>query len=103
MKIEFKNKKLKKTCEDSKKLNKEFNKQAEKIITRISELAAADNLYDISKLPQARLHPLRGDLVGCFAVDLKHPYRLIFSPLNGDVSDLKLIISIKILKIDDYH
>jgi len=103
MEIVFKNSKLKKICEDYKKISIKYGKQAEEIIKRMNELNAAENLYDISKLPQARLHLLSGDLKGCFAVDLKHPYRLILKPLNGDLSDLKSITSIQINDIIDYH
>ena len=104
MEINFKNNKMKKTCEDYKKLTQEYgNQQAEQIIKRINELVSAENLYDISKLPQARLHLLIGNLKGCLAVDLKQPYRLILSPENGDLSNWKSITIIKILDIKDYH
>ena len=104
MEIEFKNNKMKRTCEDYKRLILKYgNQQAEQIIKRISELDAAENLYDISKLPQARLHPLTGNYDGYLAVDLKHPYRLILSPVNGDLSDLESITAIKIIEIKDYH
>lgn len=104
MEIEFKNSKMKRICEDYKRLTLVYgNQQAEQIIRRISELDAAENLYDISKLPQARLHPLTGNYDGYLAVDLKQPYRLILSPANGDLADWKSITAIKIIEIKDYH
>ena len=104
MQISFKDGKMRKLCEDGKKLYKKYGKiQAGKIVQRINELLSAKNLYDISKLPQARLHKLSQNWKGCFAIDLKHPYRLILKPLNGNYLDYRSITEIKILTIIDYH
>jgi len=100
MQVEFKNPKLKKICEDNKRLSKKYgDKQAKEIIKRINELDAAANLYDISKIPQARLHPLRQNWKGYCSVDVKHPYRIFLLPLNGDLSDIKTITAVKIVNI----
>ena len=104
MEISFNSKKLKKNCEDHKKLKASYGAiQSSRIIQRISELQAATNLYDISKLPQARLHSLVGDKKGQLAVDILHPYRIILLPLDGNTEDLKTITSIEIVSIIDYH
>ncbi len=104
MEISFREKKLKKICEDERKLIREFNlDQSEKISQRLGELSSAETLFDISKLPSARLHLLLGDFKGCFSVDIKHPYRIILKSLNGDVNDIKTISKIMIEKIMDYH
>lgn len=104
MEISFINSKLQKTCEDQGKLKAKFGSlQAQRIIRRINELQAAANLYDITQLPQARLHPLQGDRKGQFAVDIIHPHRIILSPLNGDVADLKTVTIVEINAILDYH
>lgn len=105
MEIDFKNNKLKKICENNKQLQIKYGKQqAEIIIKRIGELQAAENLDDISKLPQARMHKLSGGYDNHFAVDLKHPYRLIFFPKNGDSTNLKSITSVKIIEAcTNYH
>ncbi|NQU73922.1 MAG: type II toxin-antitoxin system RelE/ParE family toxin [Candidatus Omnitrophica bacterium] len=105
MEISFKNARIKKECEDYKKLVREYGSlQARKIVARINEFNSAESLYDISRLPQARLHKLSGDLKGCFAVDVKHPYRIIILPLDGEAADLKTITKIKIEKIyHNYH
>ena len=70
---------------------------------RINELDAATNLYDIKSMPQTRLHILKQDWKGHFAVDIKHPFRLILLPINGELSDIKSITEIKIITIIDYH
>ena len=104
MEIEFRINKMKKAYENIKKLRREYgSQQAEEIVKRINELQNAPTLYDISKLPQARLHPLSGTLNGHFAVDLKHPYRMILLPLNGEISDYNTITKIQIYDIKDYH
>ncbi|MDO8573000.1 MAG: type II toxin-antitoxin system RelE/ParE family toxin [bacterium] len=104
MELSFKDKKLKKTCEDVTLLKRRYgNLQAELIVQRINELLSAESLFDISKLPQVRLHPLKGKLKKCYALDIKHPYRIIITYLNGDSQDLKSISKVMIIEIIDYH
>lgn len=104
MDIEFKNKKMQKIFEDNILLSKKYgSRQAEEIISRINELKAAENLFDISKIPQARLHSLSNNWKNHYAVDVKHPYRLVLFPLNGLNKDLRSITSIKIAEMIDYH
>ncbi len=104
MNIEFKNNKMKELCENYKLLVRKYgDQQAKKIVIRINELIAAENLFDISKLPQTKLHSLSGNLQDHYAVDLKQPFRLLLFPLNGDKTDLKTITSIKLIDIVDYH
>ncbi len=74
------------------------------------ELRAADTLADISMLPPARRHGLSGDRAGQFAVDVQHPFRLIFEPAHDPVPrkedggiDLARVTAIRILEVTDYH
>ena len=74
------------------------------------ELRAADTLADISTLPPARCHQLSGDRAGQFAVDVRHPFRLIFEPAHDPVPrkedggiDLPRVTAIRILEVTDYH
>ena len=74
------------------------------------ELRAADTLADISTLPPARCHQLSGDRAGQFAVDVRHPFRLIFEPAHDPVPrkedggiDLTRVTAIRILEVTDYH
>ncbi len=86
------------------------SKTAEKLKQRMAELYAADYLKDIDLLPGPRLHQLKGKRKGQFAVDLAHPFRLIFKPSNKPIPtrkeggvDLELIDKIEIIVITDYH
>jgi proteic killer suppression protein len=103
MEISFKDKKLKKHCEDITSLKKSYGAQAPTIMQRINEIKAAESLLDISKLPHLRLHPLQGTYKNCYAIDIKHPYRIIISPQNGTTQDYKTIGQIMIIDIIDYH
>ncbi len=55
-------------------------------------------------------HELTAERKGTFAVDLIHPFRLIFKPSekaelrkeDGGI-DLEKVLSITILKVEDYH
>lgn len=95
--------KLGKHYENEKKLEQKYGNQAELIARRINQLLAAESLYDISKLPQAKLHPLSNNRKGQYAVSLLHPKRLILLPMDGDGTDLKSITSVQILEIVNYH
>lgn len=105
MKICFKDKKLHKLCENSAKLKAKYGKiKSRRIIMRIGDLMDATNLYDISKLPQARLHLLQNNRKDQFAVDTLHPFRMILIPLDGSKNDIRSITSVEIISInEDYH
>lgn len=111
MDINFKTTKLQKLCNDSKRLIQKYgDKQARRISIRLQQLSAADNLQDISKLPQLRCHELKGNRKGQLAVDLIHPYRLIFKvdqePIPEKDSgglDWEQVHTIMIHEIEDYH
>ena len=105
MEIVFKNARMKEDSEDLRCLSRKYGKlQASKISARLNELDAAESLDDIWKLPHVRLHALSGKLKGNFAIDIKHPYRIIFFPLNGDTANLKTVTKIQISALcHGYH
>lgn len=104
MEILYKNKKLKKTFESSKELVKSYgDRMAKKIVQRMNELIAAESLFDIRCNPSARLHLLDGNYKNNFAIDLVHPYRLIIQPGDGEITDVKTIKIVEIIKVIDYH
>jgi proteic killer suppression protein len=79
-----------------------------KIQLRLDQLRAALTLADMAALPAARCHELQGDRQGQLAVDLVHPWRMIFTPVEWiekdagglDWSKVEVIV---IEEIVDYH
>ena len=110
MVILFADKRLEKESNDHRLLQKRHGAvQAKKIEQRLADLAAAQNLQVMKTLP-GRCHQLTGDLKGSFALDLVHPYRLLFEIANDPIPvkpdggvDWLLVTEIIITKIEDYH
>jgi toxin HigB-1 len=63
---------------------------ARKYVQRINIIKATSNFSDLGRLPSLRLHPLKGQLKGSWAIDLHDRYRLIFS-LEGKNLEIALI------------
>ena len=113
MYIDFKNKKLKEICSNFKSATIKFGeKNARKLMQRLNELNASENLAIFIKLPQTGFHELRGNRKGQYAVNLIQPFRLIFitkideNEFNWKLSGLEYyeqITTIKILEVKDYH
>ena len=77
---------------------------------RLAVLRNARNLYQVPVTPPDRFHLLRGDRTGQYAVDLVHPYRLIFEPNHDPIPrlaaggvNLGQVTAITILEVVDYH
>lgn len=111
MKISYNSSKLEKILNSEREIIKNYGaEQAKKIRIRMSVLMSANNLGEISRNPPDRCHPLDGQRRGQFAVDIKHPYRIVFEPTvnpppllpDGGV-DLAKITEITILEVEDYH
>lgn len=97
-----------KTFSDSKAPQKSFGAVgAKKIALRLQQLAAAPTLADMRDLP-GRCHQLPGDLDGLLAVDVHHPYRLLFRATtqvrkyDGGL-DWSLVEGVTIVRVEDYH
>ena len=107
MKLRFKNNRIKKQCETPQRAQLDFGSRMGNVLTqRVAELAAATSLLDIKHIPAARLHRLKGARADEFAVDLVHPYRLVFRPIlqeGVDIFDLESINIIRIEEVTDYH
>lgn len=85
MNILYKDKNIEKQCKDYKIAIKKYNKLvAEKLHGVINFIEDADNLMDVKSIPNYRLHPLKGDKKGEYAIDLgkKLGFRLIIVPLD---------------------
>lgn len=111
MDILFQDQKLAKVCNDeSLRIRKYGSVCARSIKRRLDELRAAENLEVLRFLPQVRCHELKGNREGTLAVNLEHPYRLIFEPANEPIPrkpdnglDWKRVTAIRVLNMEDYH
>jgi plasmid maintenance system killer protein len=122
MLVQFSTRKLKRSIEDDAEARKRFGKDmAKKIRLRLGALLAAGSLGDFwpPMSPPERCHELKGDLAGTFSMDLTHPYRLLFRPMNsqqephdetkdeGEQSDQKArwhsIDAIEVVAVEDTH
>lgn len=111
MNITFRNRQLNNLCDDFARLVNKFGKRNAKLITqRLSQLRAMPNLALARKLPQLRCHELTGDRKGELAIDVEHPFRLVFrvnqepAPKKRDGGlDWAQVDAIVIIAIEDYH
>lgn len=98
MDITYRNKKIEKVCTDAKTAERTYGREmADKIHQRIDEMDAADTVEMMIKFRIGRCHPLTQNRKGQYAVDLVHPYRLVFEK-NGEEIQIA-----NILEIVDYH
>ncbi len=112
MLIFFRTKKLQKTCNSSREMQRSFGViRAKKLQQRLMELQAADHLGQIPRVPPPRCHEMTGDRQGQLSVDLDQPYRLFFIPANDPVPlkeedqglDWSAVTEIEIIEIADPH
>lgn len=111
MEVCFASRKMQKTCSSEKEMKREWgNVLAKKLQQRLMELKAADTLDDISRLPPARCHELKGGRKGELSLDVTHPYRLVFrpdhdpSPFKSDGGlDWTKVTKVVVLEVVDTH
>jgi proteic killer suppression protein len=108
MVIQFRTRALQTIGNDGKAARKALGKRSADLLRkRLDDLQASDNLEALRHLP-GRCHELRGGRGGQFGVDLEHPKRLVFEPLDGARKsdggfDWSSITAIEIVEIVDYH
>ena len=110
MKIGFVTEKLQSIFNSEKKLIQKYGViQTEKIKKRMKVLQFAASLAEVPVQKPDRRHQLKGNRKEQFAVDLHHPYRLIFKPeddypfLPDGGINIKQVTGIIILGVEDYH
>jgi toxin HigB-1 len=109
--ILFRTKKLARVFNSEKLLVQVYGPEnARLIMRRMSVLASVPTLAEVPVTPPERRHELTNNRAGQFAVDVKHPYRLIFAPAGDPVPspadggyDIARITAIEILAVEDYH
>jgi toxin HigB-1 len=108
MQITFGDRKLQKLCEQQSLAQRKLGANcAKKLINRVADIAAASC---VTELVAGRPHPLKGDRLGEFALDLEGGIRLVFKPdqdsipLTEDGSiDWSKVTDVCIVFIGDYH
>ena len=108
MEITFANGKLQKLCEQEAVAQRKLGANcARKLKTRLADLDAASSVVE---LVTGRPHPLKGDRVGEFAVDLEGGKRLVFKPANDPIPltedgsiDWSEVTAVCIIFVGDYH
>lgn len=109
--LTFKNSRLRDLCNSEKLLRKQFGAEGkEKIRRRLDELAAAENLATIRRLPAPRCEELKGNRAGELSVRAHDGMRIIFRPAHDPVPtkpdgglDWEAVTALHILSIEDYH
>lgn len=111
MEISCSTKKLAKLLGNQKEVLRTFGPDnGRRILLRLTQIAAADTLADLSRLPQTRVHELKADRNEQISVDVKHPYRLLMVPDHAETPrkpdgglDWARITRITVLEIKDTH
>lgn len=98
MEIRYKSNRIRKICENVKLAEKTYGTQmTEKLDQRLYEIQAADTVEMLIQFHIGRCHPLGNNRKGQYAVDLVHPYRLVFEKQGKEIQ------IVQIIEIIDYH
>ncbi len=98
LEIKFKNTRIEKVCTDASAARKQYGPEmADKIQQRIDEIRSAPNVEFMIRFRIGRCHLLQGDRKNQYAVDLVHPYRLVFKKKDSEIQ------IVTIIEIIDYH
>ncbi|MDY2888461.1 MAG: type II toxin-antitoxin system RelE/ParE family toxin [Candidatus Caccosoma sp.] len=99
MNITYKNKKMHKICTDASIAAKTYGSEmALKIAMRVDQIQATDSIEVLVQNKIGRCHQLRGNRKNEYAMDLVHPYRLVFK-----IDEFNNIQIAFIMEIIDYH
>lgn len=111
MEIKFRNTKLQKIFESEANLKRKYG--ARRAIIIASHMNVIESLPSLATIPTVRpirCHQLREDRDEQFAIDIVHPYRLVFKvdhdPIPRDEFggiDRGRVTVIKIMEVIDYH
>ena len=98
MQIEYKNSRLAKICTSIYEAEKKYGREmAEKIHLRIKQILASPGVEMLIQYRIGRCHELKGKRKKQYAMDLVHPYRLIFERRGTEIQIAY------IMEIVDYH
>jgi hypothetical protein len=98
LEVQYKDKKIYKVCTNANAARKQYGENmARKIHQRVDALSAADSIDMLVQYHIGRCHLLTGDREGQYAMDLVHPYRLIFIQVGDEIQIAE------VQEIVDYH
>lgn len=98
MQIEYKNSRIARICTNAYEAERKHGKMmAEKIHLRIKQILAADSVEILLQYKIGRCHQLKGKRKEQYAMDLVHPYRLVFEKKGNEIQIAN------IMEIVDYH
>ena len=98
MQIQYKNNKIEAVCTDISKAEKKHGTEmAERIHMRIKQIKAASSVEMLLQYKIGRCHQLKGNRKEQYAMDLVHPYRLIFEKKGEEIQIAY------VMEIVDYH
>ena len=104
MDIQYKDSRLKEKLNNYCSLKKEHEEViARKILVRLTEFQAVDNLEALKTGPPHYRHRLEGKLKRYFAIDITRKYKIIVEPMNGELERLNTVTSIKIIEISNHY
>lgn len=94
MEIVYKNRDLKQLCKNFTAASKKYgDKMANIIQIRMKYIKSARCVEELLHLRIGRCHTIKEQRMGQYAMDLVHPYRLIFEKM-GDVTQIARIVQI---------
>ena len=98
MQIVYKNKGLERVCTIAQEANKKHGQRMAEIIhLRIDQIVAAASFEELIRFRIGGCHVLQGNRREQYAMDLVHPFRLVF------VKCCSTIQLVRIVEIIDYH
>jgi proteic killer suppression protein len=110
MNITYRSNKLQKQLSNATEIKKAFGQMAKKMSSRLDDIISSPSLAVLMQIPAANCHPLTGDRIGEWAVNISGNHRLIFEldhdpvPKKSDEGiDTRQITDIIITGTEDYH
>ena len=98
MQVRYRTKTLEKECTDATAASKKYGMDmARKIQMRVDEIRASESVEKMLQFRIGRCHRLKGGRKVQYAVDLVHPYRLVFEIIGSEAQIANII------EIVDYH
>jgi proteic killer suppression protein len=109
--VTFRSGKIQRRCSSYDEMVKTWGVEvARRLTSRLDQLQAAENLTELTTLPQVRCHELTNDRDEQISVDLAQPYRLILEVANDPVPrapdgglDWDRIAEVMVIEIADTH